>query len=193
MISLLLGNECLNKYKMSFNLIQLMYFIANTGCIIFVWSSTSCLRRPGAECTGPFVIRLASQQKEGTIRIRQCYAYQQSTMTSCMHQCQADVCCRAFGLDAAGTCVTFNMATERLHFVKETPSTVQLGCLEGNHFRYIIPLCRWPSWLSTDLYCYAIAAVSDTGGREFKLGDNGQVVHIKIRINCLGIKYDCNI
>ena len=91
------------------------------------WIYAQCPRQPGARCKGPYVIRPASQQKEG----HQCHADQQLTMMSCMQKCQADVCCRAFGLDAAGKCVTSNRTTETLHFVKETPDAVDLSCFQG--------------------------------------------------------------
>ena len=92
-------------------------------------SSAQCPRQEGAECKGPYVIRPAHQQVENTSH--QCHAGQQSAMMSCMQQCQADVCCRAFGLDAAGTCVKSKVKTETLYFVKESPDPVDLSCFQG--------------------------------------------------------------
>ena len=100
--------------------------------IIFIlyhcaWTYAQCPRQPGARCKGPHVIRRVSQQKEG----HQCHADQQLKMMSCMQRCQADVCCRAFGLDDEGECVTSSIPIETLHFVKETPDAVGLNCFQG--------------------------------------------------------------
>ena len=93
------------------------------------WSSGQCPRQAGTECKGPYVIRPAHQQVGNTSH--QCHAGQQSAMMSCMQKCQADVCCRAFGLDAAGNCVTSKVKTETLYFVKESPDPVDLSCFQG--------------------------------------------------------------
>ena len=91
------------------------------------WTCAQCPRQPGARCKGPYVIRPARQRRES----HQCHADQQSTMMSCMQTCQADVCCRAFGLGDEGECVTSSIPVETLNFVKETPGPVQLSCFEG--------------------------------------------------------------
>ena len=89
----------------------------------FVLCFAQCPRR-GPGCKGPYRIR-------SSVAKPQCHADQQSAMMSCMQQCQVDVCCRAFGLDAAGNCITSNLTTEELHFVKETPDPVDLSCFQG--------------------------------------------------------------
>ena len=91
------------------------------------WTYAQCPRQIGAHCKGPYVIRPARHQRKS----HQCQADQQSTMMPCMQKCQADVCCRAFGLYDEGECVTSNMTTETLHFVKETPDPVDLSCFQG--------------------------------------------------------------
>ena len=96
-------------------------------CDIAQNTTTPCPRQPKVGCKGPYVIRPAHQQKKSP----QCRVDQQSAMMSCMQQCQADECCRAFGLNATGKCVTSNWTTETLHFVKETPDPVNLSCFQG--------------------------------------------------------------
>ena len=87
-----------------------------------------CPRQPEPRCKGPtYIIRPARQQRESP----KCHADQQPKMMSCMHECQADVCCRAFGLDDSGQCETSSTPVETLHFVKETPDPVPSRCFEG--------------------------------------------------------------
>ena len=91
------------------------------------WTYAQCPRQIGAHCKGPYVIRPARQQKES----HQCHADQQPKMMSCMQKCQADVCCKAFGLDDLGQCETSSIPLETLYFVKETPDLVPCRCFEG--------------------------------------------------------------
>ena len=112
----------LAMHHLSGSLMVIILFLCYVGC-----GSAQCPRQPGARCTGPYVIRPARQQKKSA----QCHADQQSTMMSCMKKCQADVCCRAFGLNATGKCVTSNRTTETLHFVKETPDPLDRSCFQG--------------------------------------------------------------
>jgi hypothetical protein len=87
-------------------------------------STPSCLGHKQPQCLGPYVIRPARQSSYG----RTCLADQWSVMTSCMQQCQEDMCCQAFGVDAAGKCVTSRTQTEELHFVKESEEAYPLRC-----------------------------------------------------------------
>ena len=91
------------------------------------WTYAQCPRQIGARCKGPYVIRPVREQRES----HQCRTDQQSAMMSCMQKCQADACCRAFGLGDEGECVTSSIPVETLHSVKEIPGPVQFSCIQG--------------------------------------------------------------
>ena len=97
--------------------------------IPLVAAPAPCPRYPDSTCKGPYVIRPAL--KTSPDARPQCQADQWAVMTSCMQRCQQDACCRAFGLDAAGDCVTSNITTEDLHFVKESEDPLQAECIQG--------------------------------------------------------------
>ena len=91
------------------------------------WTYAQCPREIGARCKGPYVIRPAREQRKS----HQCRTDQQSAMMSCMQQCQADACCRAFGLDDSGYCETSSIPIETMQFVKEMSDPLQLSCFQG--------------------------------------------------------------
>ena len=96
----------------------------------------TCPRFPDPVCKGPFVIRpsrKSMEEADGSTGSGQCFPDQASAMESCLVQCQKDECCRAFGLDTSGKCVTSYRSTEELHFVKELNVSLKAICLKGKH------------------------------------------------------------
>ena len=106
-------------------------------------SPPACPRYPTRTCRGPYTIRPSRRPSVGSpIPVvplpslqdppsPACSQNNAPVMESCLVQCQKDVCCRAFGLDASGNCVTSSRNTEELHLVKESMEPYPFACIEG--------------------------------------------------------------
>ena len=128
--------------------ILIMGYIFSCNMYAVAETLPSCPWHVQPQCKGPYVIRPSATRP-------QCHADHQSAMMSCMQQCQADVCCRAFGLDAAGTCVTSNTTTEALHFVKESNEPNPETCEYAKQKSEYISFCDYITRINI---CFILSA-----------------------------------
>ena len=96
-------------------------------------SQPSCPKHPSPHCRGPYVIRPVRHTVTETTADSACQPEHEAEMTSCLRACQEDACCREFGLDGSGNCVTMHQVTETLQFVKETEEPYPESCLRGEN------------------------------------------------------------
>ena len=120
MLTISLTNSWRTYYP--FKMIHNCFFVILLSvCCLIVKTSQMCINTtaPAASCLGPFVMR-RSLGTPGTCTGPQ----DEALMATCLSSCATDLCCRAAGLDS-GVCVTSNIHTHALDFVKEVNHYLQ--------------------------------------------------------------------